>query len=102
MKTLSRSKKALESALIESYRNELEVKIVAMPFDNLENSLDQLIEIQEVKIVRFFDCLITPNKIAKDLIKSVLDQDGAEEVYEIVVSVTIDNNETEWFLTVRV
>jgi len=100
MKTLSQNKKALETALENAHYNELEAKIVAMPFDNMDNSLDQLIKTQVVEVTKYSDCSTTPSKIAKELIKSVMNQDNTEEVDEIVVSVTIDDNDTEWFLTV--
>ena len=102
MKIQSQNKQALETALLNAYNNELEIKIVAMPVNEDYDVLDNLIKTTEIEIAKRSECYTTPKKLTKQLIDSVLAQNGTEDIYEIDLSIRIDNEDSEAFLTVEV
>jgi len=102
MKIQSQNKKVLETALLNAYNNELEVIIVAMPVNENYDVLDNLIKVTEINITKRSECYTTPKKLTKQLIDSIFTQNGTEDIHEIDISIRIDNEDAEAFLTVEV
>ena len=102
MKIQSQNKKVLETALLNAYNNELEIKIVAMPVNENYDVLDNLIKTTDIEITKRSECYTTPKKLTKALIDSVMSQNRIEDICEIDLSIRIDNEDSEAFLTVEV
>ncbi len=102
MKIQSQNKQALETALLNAYNNELDIKIIAMPVDENYDVLDHLIKSTNIEITKRSECYTTPKKLTKQLIVSVLAQNGIEDIDEIDLSIRIDSEYSEAFLTVEV